>query len=172
MYLWTVSQTPPPKLSSNSRRSGTSLARTTYPEIKDDHRVHPPFAPQSGPRTNCIKAATGTYIGLAAVGFRTLFKLLSKIWLKRRLVMVLANKSCAVPRLSSVRDCTRETWTPISRCTPEHSIHVNMPKLVLSQVGSARTKHHVSNELRNWPKPRTVTKWLEYSRNCSPLALV
>jgi hypothetical protein len=50
--------------------------------------------------------------------------------------LVLLTKSSAVPKLSKVNDLTRETWTPISRWMPEHSMHVKTPKFVDNHVGS------------------------------------
>ena len=48
----------------------------------------------------------------------------------------LLTKSSAVPKLSKVNDLTLETWTPISRWMPEHSMHVKTPRFVDNHVGS------------------------------------
>jgi len=45
--------------------------------------------------------------------------------------------SSAVPRSSRVIDWIRDTWTPISRWIPLHSMHRRTPRFVESHVGSA-----------------------------------
>ena len=57
--------------------------------------------------------------------------------------MSLETRSWEVPMLSSVSDWIFDTWTPISRWMPEHSMHTMMPKLVESQVASEKKKKNV-----------------------------
>jgi|688.fasta_scaffold1505552_1 hypothetical protein len=45
------------------------------------------------------------------------------------------NDSVSVPKSSRVIDLTLDTWTPKPRCLPLHSIHNNIPKLILAHVG-------------------------------------
>ena len=44
--------------------------------------------------------------------------------------------------LSRVRDRTLEMWTPRLRWTPEHSIHITMPRLILAQSGPIKYKEY------------------------------
>lgn len=62
--------------------------------------------------------------------------------LKAALVMCRASNNCEVPMLSKVSDCILEMCTPRSRCMPEHSMQMIMPKLVDSQVASVAKNHH------------------------------
>ena len=39
---------------------------------------------------------------------------------------------------SKSRERTREMWEPSFRCTPEHSMHIRTPKLMLAQSGSEK----------------------------------
>ena len=55
--------------------------------------------------------------------------------------------------LLTTSDWMRETWTPISRWTPEHSMHTMTPKLVDNHVASVvieeyiNIKHRLSKQL-------------------------
>ena len=46
-------------------------------------------------------------------------------------------------------DWMRDTWTPISRCTPEHSIQMMTPKLVDNHEASKRWIHNWIRNLKN-----------------------
>jgi len=43
-----------------------------------------------------------------------------------------------VPRSSMTVDCVREMWTPMSRCTPQHSRQMSTPRFTDSHSGSKR----------------------------------
>ena len=76
-----------------------------------------------------------TYIVLDGLSLQHC-KLASMTSLNALFVICLANNNCDVPKLSRVRDCIRDMWTPISLWIPEHSIHTIIPKLVESHVAS------------------------------------
>lgn len=68
--------------------------------------------------------------------------------LKAALVMCRASNNCEVPMLSKVSDCILEMCTPRSRCMPEHSMQMIMPKLVDSQVASVAKNHQWANRMQ------------------------
>ena len=59
--------------------------------------------------------------------------------------------SCAVPRASMTMDWVREMWTPMSRCTPQHSRQMRTPRLTDNHSGSAIIK-----QLWQSNKPDTI----------------
>ena len=62
--------------------------------------------------------------------------------------MSLETRSCEVPMLSSVRDWILDTWTPISRWMPEHSMQTMMPRLVDNHVASVKRQPDYVDLLR------------------------
>ena len=48
----------------------------------------------------------------------------------------------------TTNDWIRDTWTPISRCTPEHSMQMITPKLVDNHVASEILKTKEYKEMR------------------------
>ena len=71
---------------------------------------------------------------------RSLLQLSLQIDRLPSLVIALATRSCEVPILSRVRLWILETWTPISRWMPEHSMQTITPKLVDIHVTSENHK--------------------------------
>ena len=59
------------------------------------------------------------------------------IFIKVKLFWSTLTSSSAVTNLSNVKLRMRDTWTPNSRCIPEHSIHTRTPRFVDNQVGSS-----------------------------------
>jgi hypothetical protein len=72
-------------------------------------------------------------LGLATCSVASMISL--KLWLD----MCRAMSSCEVGTWSKTSDWIRDTWTPMSRWTPEHSMHTITPKLVDSHVASEKT---------------------------------
>jgi len=50
--------------------------------------------------------------------------------------------------LLTTSDWMRETWTPISRWTPEHSMHTMTPKLVDNHVASVVIEEYIN--VKHW----------------------
>ena len=81
---------------------------------------------------------------------------------------IILTSNCAVPTLSNSNDCTLDICTPISLCTPEHSIHVRIPKLVESHWGSEiKKKKKTKTETVNMKSVKQFWKLSHHVFNCT-----